>query len=381
MSQPLRPKLLTALLATVTTLSPTLPVTASVPAPPGGRWLIGWTPGEVRCEGAVVTAQTIRRPWNSLGWGPASAQSPITLRFAIDADGRPISITRRGSDFVAFSDDVMPAFTTSRFAAGAPHRDCTMTYTVRAAALAQADPVELMSYTMQPLSGVLPKAGWDRMRMADGNCLDTPYPQPLIRHFPDFKALPATPGVQDWSMVRYDLDRNGKPTNATILTGTGNPALDKASLTATRASRFTKSVRTGCLYPYRRGPAKLPAPDMPEVIRDTKVEGNCPDHHEWATAPQLRFPEPYRRRSIEGWAVVSYDVAPWGELGNLKVIAAQPSSDFGQQAMNVLRSARFPAGTQGYTGCVDRVRFNMGPENMPYTDGDGDGAPPPPPVY
>ncbi|MET4897501.1 TonB family protein [Sphingomonadaceae bacterium jetA1] len=376
MFQPLRPTALTiALLATLTPLSPTPPVAATVPPPPGGRWLIGWTPGEVRCEGAAVTAQAIRRPWNYLGWGPTNTRSGLTLRFAIDSEGRAISITRQDTTYAAFSDDVAPALAASRFAAGAPHQDCTVTYAIRESALTEADPVELMSYTMHPLSGVLPRAGWDRLRPAESNCLDTPYPQPLIRHFPDFKAIAATPGVQDWSMVRYDLDRHGKPTGAAILTGTGNAALDQASLSAVRASRFTKGARTGCLYPYHRAPGKLPAPAMPEMIRDTKVEGNCPDHHPWATTPQLRFPEAYRRRSIEGWAVVSYDVAPWGELGNLKVIAAQPSSDFGQQAISVLRSARFPAGGQGYTGCVDRVRFNMGPATMPH--GDGDGAPPP----
>ncbi|WP_343525822.1 TonB family protein [Sphingomonas sp.] len=376
MFQPIRPTTsIFALLATAAALSATLPVRATVPPPPGGRWLVGWTPDEVRCDGAMVTAQSIRRPWNALAWGETGAQHAITLRFAIDADGRPISITRQESGYVQYGDDVMPAFATSRFAAGAPHQDCTVRYTVRAVPLAQADPVEIMSYSLHPNSGVLPREGWNRLRVAGSDCMDIPYPQPLIRHFPEFRAIPATPGVPDWSMVRYDLDKGGRPRGATILTGTGNAALDKASLTAIRASRFTKGARAGCLYPFRRAPAKLPAPDMPEMIRDTKVEGNCPEHHEWATAPQLHFPEPYRRRSIEGWAVVSYDVAPWGQLGNLKVIAAQPSSDFGEQAMTVLRTARFPAGGQGYTGCVDRVRFNMGPENMP--DPDGDGAPPP----
>lgn len=375
MFQPLRPTIWTiALLATVSPLSPTLPVLATAPPPPTGRWLLGWTPGDVRCEGKAIMPGTIRRPWNLLTWGPTNSQGPITLRFAIDAGGRPMSITREGSAYAAFSQEVMPAFTASRFPAGAPQSDCTVTYTPRATPLAQADPVEIMSYTMHPQSGPLPRIGWDRLRTPDSTCLDMPYPRPLIRHFPDFHAIPATPGAPDWSMVRYNLDRAGKPVDAAVTTGTGNPALDKASLIAIRNSRFTKGARTGCLYPFHRNAALLPAPDMPDMIRDTKVEGNCPDHHPRAVAPQLRFPEPYRRRAIEGWAVVSYDVAPWGEIGNVKVIAAQPSSDFGDQAITMLRSARFPAGQQGYTGCVDRVRFKMGPENMPPADDDS--APP-----
>jgi TonB family protein len=72
----------------------------------------------------------------------------------------------------------------------------------------------------------------------------------------------------------------------------------------------------------------------------------------------LRFPEPYRRRAIEGWAVVTYDVAPWGEINNIQVKASQPSADFGAQAVTVLRSARVKPGP-GAVGCVERVRFVM----------------------
>jgi len=376
MPQPSRPTAWTAtLLATAAILTPALPARALTPIAPGGQWLIRWIPGEVRCEGAVVSAQMIRRPWNSLSWAPRTPQDSVTLRFAIDASGRPISITRQGTGYAPLSEDVAPAFTASRFAAGAPHSECSVTYTPGGSPLAEADPVELMAYTMHPMSGVLPRAGWDRIRTGTGDCLTTPYPAPLVRHFPDFQAIPATPGAPDWSMVRYDLDKGGRPVGAAILAGTGNAALDKASLVAVNASRFTKGARTGCLYPFRRAPATLPAPDMPAMIRDTKMPGNCPEDHGWATPPRLFFAEAYRRRSIEGWAVVAYDVAPWGEIGNLKVIAAQPSSDFGEQAISVLRTARFPAGGQGYTGCVDRVRFRIGPETMAYADGEG--APPP----
>ncbi|MGE7206830.1 TonB family protein [Sphingomonas sp. NPDC019816] len=315
---------------------------------------------------------------NLLGWSGANVTDrTLTLRFAIDQAGRPVSVTRDGPDYVMFGEDVVPALVTSRFAPNMVRQDCRVTYALRATPLERADVPELMSYTIQPQSGALPKNGWLRIRTAGGTCQDDPQPQPLVRVLPDFEKLPATPGARDWSMVRYDLDAKGKPVGATLLTGTANPALDAAALKAIRASRFTGGPRTGCFYPFWRAPATLPAPDMPEAIRDTKVEGNCPDEHDWAVAPQLRFPEPFRRRSIEGWAVVSYDVAPWGELGNLKVIAAQPASDFGDGAIAVLRGARFKVSTQGYTGCVDRVRFNMGPRNMPATDGEGVS----PPVY
>ncbi|WP_322964297.1 energy transducer TonB [Sphingomonas fuzhouensis] len=341
-----------------------------------GRVLVQWEPGEIRCNGTPITGQPIRRPWNQLGWVGNQAPRALTIRFAIDSTGRPVSLTRETAAFVPLSEDVEPALAASRFAARKPQQGCTVTYTMRSSPLAEAEVPELMSYTVHPLSGRLPEEGWQRIRSAGGTCLSEPQPQPLERHFPDFTTIPATPGVRDWSMIRYDIDEGGRPRGAAVLIGTDNRALDAAGVKAIRESRFTKGARTGCLYPYWRAAAKLPAPDMPESIRTTKVEGNCPDQHGWAVPPQLRFPEPYRRRSIEGWAVISYDVAPWGQTGNLKVIAAQPSDEFGIQALAMLRAARLPTSQQGYTGCVDRVRFNMGPDVSPSVGGEG-GAPVP----
>lgn len=355
------------------------PGQASVPAPPTDRSLVGWTPGAVRCGTSIVPGQPIRRPWNALAWGTPPSSDSITYRFDIDASGRPVSITREAPRFIPFAEDVGPALAVSRFAPGAPQQGCTVTFTKWSSTLAQADVIELMSYTVHPDAGVLPKPGWDRIRSVAGSCFDTPYPQPLVRRFPDFQALPATPGVPSWSMIAYDLDAGGKPLRPRVFAGTGNAALDKASLAAIRGSRFTRGARTGCFYPFRRAPAKLEAPAMPQVIHDAKVEGGtCPDEHGWASPPQLRFSEPWRRRSIEGWAVIRYDVATWGELGNMKVIAAQPSSEFGEQAMNVLRTARFAPSARGYVGCVDRVKFVMGPENKSAINDDGEGTPPPP---
>lgn len=336
-----------------------------------GRALVQWEPGEIRCHGAPVTGQPIRRPWNQLGWVGNQTQRTMSIRFAIDPTGRPVSLTRETTNFVPLSEDVEPALAASRFAPQSPQQDCTVTYAMRSTPLTAADAQELMAYTVHPMSGRLPEEGWQRIREMGGDCLTNPQPQPLERHFPDFATIAATPGVQDWSMVRYNVDAAGRTRGAALLAGTGNRALDAAAVKAIRESRFTKGARTGCLYPYWRAAAKLPAPDMPESIRTTKVEGNCPDQHGWAVPPQLRFPEPYRRRSIEGWAVISYDVAPWGQTGNWKVIAAQPADGFGTQALAMIRDAKLPPSKQGYTGCVDRVRFNMGPEASPGVGGEG----------
>jgi hypothetical protein len=53
-------------------------------------------------------------------------------------------------------------------------------------------------------------------------------------------------------------------------------------------------------------------------------------------------------------------VAPWGEIGNVRVLAAQPAAAFGLAAERGLRGARLAPGKQGLTGCIDTVRFRIG---------------------
>lgn len=332
------------------------PVVAAPPSPPT---LMSWTPGEVRCDGAVVAGAPIRRPWNQIMSDDVRMPKPVVLDFAIDATGRPLSIVRRGAEIRPLTRDVGPALAASRFAAGPPRTKCSVSYTAHTEPLSSAPIDDLVSYAINPVSGRLPNEGWDRIRKA-GTCADNPQPQPLVRAYPDFREVPATPGVRDWSLIAYDTNAKGQPVNLRVAHGTGNPALDKASLKAVGESRFTESARTHCLYPYWRAPATLAAPAKPDPASFRAAGATCAAKTEWATAPTLRFPDLYRRRSIEGWAIIGYDLAPWGEVGNVKILASEPAEDFGQQAMQIIRSARAAPSSQGASGCVETVRFAMG---------------------
>ncbi len=345
------------------------PVVTTDPSP--SRPLIAWMPGTIRCGDTVVTATTLRRPLTELGWsaGPDIIK-PVTLRFRIDDTGRPLSIERSGTSPAGdngdpFSQDIEPSFAASRFAPGAARTGCTIEYRLRRTQMAMTPVEDLVSYTISPVSGPLPKAGWDRIRSEDGtggDCFDPPRAQPLVSVLPDFARLPATPGVRDWTLVGYDLDRSGRPIRLRTLHGTGNAALDAAGLKAMRGSRFASGPRTGCRYPYWKAASRLVAPAMPDPATLQPAGGTCPANTGWATPPRLTYPEPYRRRSVEGWAIIAYDVAPWGEPGNARVLASEPSADFGQRALRIIGSARKPASAVGGSGCVDAVRFVMGPE-------------------
>ncbi|WIW87767.1 TonB family protein [Sphingobium sp. V4] len=336
----------------------------SVPPPPpfadGTRQLIRWIPGEARCTDGAVSVVRLQQPFVSIGFArPSPTQS---YHFRIDEQGRPLSIANNGGQrLAATADDVGAALAASRFAAGRARTDCHLEYRSQASPLDEAPVADLMAYSLSPISGALPSAAWKRMAPANSTCMAAPRPAPLNRQFPDFDALPATPGARDWTMVGYDLDAKGRPIRARIVEGTGNRALDAASIKAMNASRFTGGARTGCLYPYWRSPATVAAPAPPAGQRS--VDASCASDRPWAIAPRLTYPPAYRRRAIEGWAVVAYDVAPWGETGNSRVIASEPSAAFGEQAMQMIRAARKVASSSGATGCIELVRFVIGKED------------------
>jgi hypothetical protein len=45
-----------------------------------------------------------------------------------------------------------------------------------------------------------------------------------------------------------------------------------------------------------------------------------------------------------------------------RVLAAQPTAELGDWALNVIRNATKRTSSTGYVGCTDRVRFKIGDE-------------------
>ena len=322
------------------------------------RVLLMWSPSDVRCSGdGIGHAEYMPRPLNMLIFPGGIPAVPITFGFTIGEDGRPLSIAKQGEGNTPYASDTGPALAASRFAPGAGRSDCTITYTPHTAPLDLAPLPELMSYSMNRDSERLPLAAM--RRLGGGTCLDRPVPAPLVVAYPDFGKLANTPGARDWTMVDYDLDRAGNAVDARIVGGTRHAALDAASLEAVGKSRFAAGDREGCRYPYWLNPGLVEAPPMPPKGALEPANAMCDARDGFSRPPQLIFPEPYRNRAIEGWAIVSYDVAPWGEIGNVKVLDAQPSEEFGKQAVRMLSRAEVESGGRGMTGCVDRVHFKM----------------------
>ena len=179
-----------------------------------------------------------------------------------------------------------------------------------------------------------------------------------MRAFPNFREIPATPGVHNWSLVGYDIDADGRPTHVTSLLGTGNRALNAASVDAISGSHFSGSAQVGRSYPYWRAPATLAALSEPSADAFRTFTATCPVDHSYTKPAGDRYPDAYRRGAIEGWAVLTFDAAPRGKVGNIKVVAAQPAEDFGTAATQALRAAKLAPG-DGVTGCVEVIHFRV----------------------
>ena len=352
--------LLSALLGSAASAVPPEPPVVSVGVPTAsasdgssGQRLVSWMPGPVRCEnGEVASVVEGRRPYNTLWSGRGSEPPAMSFDFAIDATGRPVSITRTSPSHSNHGSGAA-AMVSSRFAANAALDGCSITYRPVMRPIEEAEPVELVSYVMTGQTPRLSREAYDRLH-ADDECRAGT--QPILRAYPNFDQIPATPGVRDWTAIGFDVKPSGETSNVRHLYGTGNEPLDGAAEEAVETSRFNEGpMRHNCSYRYWRNAAVLPAPPAPP--RGADWSDPC-EALEWDRAPQLVFREAYRSRSIEGWADIAYDVAPWGEIGNVRILRAEPIDDFGEAAKRMIERSSKQEG-QAITGCETRVFYRM----------------------
>ncbi len=337
------------------------PGSASVlPPPSSSQSLQRWFPGDVRCGATTLPAASIRRPFVSLSWANL-ATPPRTYQFGIDANGYPFSITGPVSGYDPGTSDIAPSLAATHFKVSAAHNSCEVTYTSKPASLMDAPVGDLISYTITPTNGRLPEQGWARIRPAGGDCDQEPRAQWLRVILPDFTRLGGEPGARDWSVVSYDLDAKGRPKALKLIESTRNPVLDRAALKSMAESRQTGGPRRGCLNPYHRNATRLPPPSDVDMEKLRPTGATCLKEVDWEKEPVLRYPESWSRRAIEGWAIIGFDVAPWGATGNVRVLASEPSNEFGEAAIRIISEAKAPSNKTGYVGCVQRVRYIMGP--------------------
>lgn len=364
-----------------------LPAAQVPPAPPivgsptaSAHTMFDSRPGAVRCDGGIPTAVSIARPTPSAGaMVRGSDPAPVRFSFSIDTDGRVVGIKaepRAMAGGYVPMPDLQPALAASRFVAGSAQARCTIQYDVDATPLADAPAPLIRRYLTLPHDAAYFESDIrKRARAVEGDCYKGTGPAPLLRAYPDLEAIPQAPGTLSMTVAGFDLDTRGKPVRIRTIESDGNAALDAATRAAVAASRFkTDRGRIGCVMPmFRRQRTPLAAPVATPLDGFRNAEGCPADDAKWAYLPTLTFPEPFRRRGIEGWAIVRYDVAPWGQVGNVHVVASEPAAAFGDQARQIMTNARRAPSARGASGCVERVRFKL-----PEGDEPGEATPPPP---
>ena len=338
----------------------------SMPVPDQSR-LIALTSGTVRC-GMQVVVPVWREPvvahgaW--VGAANTSGLSPRTLHFRIDAAGRPLTIREERPDGGTYGDagETEAAFAAWRFAAGAPQGECSVSFT------ALAYPPDAVPVSIAARYAALPNVGgrglnvWNTLQPAGSDCRED-RPGRLVSVYPDFGEIPEEPGRLAVTFLNFDVAANGRPGRVSVIATSDNAALNRAAVKAIRRWRFvTGKSHHGCgYYFWRGGKPYYELPAAPPIGSFRRGPGTCGPMPEWAHLPPLSnyFPAAFSRRGIEGWAVVRYDVAPWGETGDVEVLASEPADAFGTAAVRLVGSARKEKTARGYVGCVEKVLFKM----------------------
>lgn len=299
------------------------------------------------------------------------------LGFSIAEDGRTRDIRRLTpsvQDAVMVSgatvaDQHQAALSAWRFPAGA-RSDCRLTIRYRATPFAEATQDDLLRYfAVTRTNGALRSAVANRLAGPEANCggperrggrrlRTVSYPDSRIGRRPP-------PGGRSWTVLRWNTDAEGRATGVETLGSSGDVDFDAETRRAVSETVVQGGPpQKGCVYNfYRIGPA-LPAPDLPPSADDPLQV--CPAEVEdrfHAQGLPRTYPRAFADRAIEGWALVRFDTATWGQVGNVAVIDAQPAEAFGEAGRRTVQSGRADPGFTAGVRCVVPVRYRM-PESL-----------------
>jgi len=333
---------------------------------------------EITCDGATIRpiyADDLRiettRHYSSDG---SELQKPeVVLQFAVDETGRtrdirPVS-TRESHPSgeilvpgVASSDPEQAALAAWRFSGG-PRSDCRLTIRYTTKPIVEASKSDLLRYfAVTRTRGPIRDAVAARLAGPDANCGGDRRGgrRPRTVSYPDNKiGQRPPPGGRSWTVLRWDVDAEGRATNVETLGSSGDAAFDAETRRAVSDTVVEGGAPLkGCVYNFYRGGERLPAPALPE--REDDPLQNCPA--EVRTRFQARgapesFPVAFRERGIEGWALVRFDLATWGQVGNVEVIDAQPAAAFGDSGRRTVQAGRAEPSNSHGVRCVVPVRY------------------------
>lgn len=352
---------------------------ASVQPPPGDPrvpvQLVDYAPppAQVTCgermvrlvEGAPVPSRTWQ-PWTpppvrsgqqSYVQPPPPPQESYT--FTVDAQGRVTDLKRAPGDSFWGPDDQMAVIAGWRFASGAAAKGCRVDLAIAYTPLAQASHAKLFQLLADRGSSHAPAV----RRVLGGDCVTAPRRRPKSVSYPDRRPFDDRTTDPAWAGVRYDIDTDGAARNVKIEAQHGEAAFADAAAAAVAESRFFPGpARTGCLATFKAMPRATEPPARPTGKSFERPGDACAVTREALNIPENKtYPPAYAKRRVGGWAIVRFDVAPWGQVGGIEVLDSQPSKSFGDMAQMLVQSARPTPPASGYRGCVMPVIYAIPP--------------------
>ena len=168
---------------------------------------------------------------------------------------------------------------------------------------------------------------------------------------------------------RGDIDAGGTPRNVRVEAQGGDPALADVAASAIAGSRFQPGRPVeACYGTFAATPRDTPAPPRPDIASFERPGDKCDVTKEALNLPAFKnYPRPYAARKVAGWAYLRFDVAPWGQIGNVQVVASEPSAAFGDAARGMLWTAKPKPPPEGYRGCLVPVIYAI-PDPEPIID-------------
>lgn len=300
-------------------------------------------------------------------WGAPTPErvmrGDLVVRFKVDPEGRAHDIRPDGPAVIlagAMNEEAQAALAAWRFAPGEA-RDCSMTLRHAVRPLAEASHDELLRYYAVARShGELRDLVGQKLGGDGADCSANARNGRAARNvaYPDFSVgRRPPPGGRAWTVVRWDVDTEGRARDVEIIGSSGDVDLDAEARRAVEQTVLQHGApMKGCVYSFnRRGPA-LPAPAMPDLPPDPLQ--NCPAAllDQFAVRAEGQ-PRAFRERNLEGWARIRFDLASWGAVGNVEVIDAQPAAALGETAAMLTRTGRGPSGHIAGIRCVKTFRF------------------------
>lgn len=306
----------------------------------------------------------------SAGDASSRTASVSTFRFAVAPDGRTLNIRPEtpasGYALAARAVEVQASLAAWRFDPEV-RADCRLTIRHQPVSVDEAPASLLLRYygvtrDLGPLRNTVAR----RLGGPGGNCMgpDRPRRRAQLTSHPDFRVGKRPPtGGYAWTVLRWNNDAEGRYTDVETLGSSGDALFDAETRRAMSDSRLHPGEpATGCVYNFFRRGESLPAPPVPPKEEREDALQQCPDATASRLSPvrELPYPPAFRARGIEGWALVRFDVASWGQIGNVEVLEAQPAAAFGDGARNLVSQRRATPSFEAAIRCVQPVHYRMG---------------------